>query len=162
MGSHLSSSWGFELAIFGSLILEVDKFSFKAQTIETLTNLQAPNSSSKCKMAISKVTYQGGIAIWQRSIHDKPKTAWMPIGLGATKQELELWTIPKLPHGGSLEFWLRACQIWLRVIIPHCIHQGSISNFKLSSWELLCKVDLSEQACVRGTPSMRSLFFLSS
>jgi hypothetical protein len=59
-----------ELAIFGSLILGVDKLPFKAQTIESFTNLQALNS-----LSMVKVRYQGGNDIKQRSNHDKQKNA---------------------------------------------------------------------------------------
>lgn len=45
-----------KFAIFGSLMLVVDKLSSKAHTIENFTNLQALNSLSKCN-----VRYQGEI-----------------------------------------------------------------------------------------------------
>ena len=59
-----------ELANFGSLIRGVDKLPFKAQTVESLTNLQALNS-----LSMLKVRYQGGNDTTQRSNHDKQKNA---------------------------------------------------------------------------------------
>ena len=58
----------------GSLILEVDNLSSKAQTIERLTNLQALISLSECKAGMLKVRYhEAGNDAKQRSNHDKPK-----------------------------------------------------------------------------------------
>jgi hypothetical protein len=43
-----------------SLVLEVDNLSCQAQTIESLlTNPQALDSQSKCKVALLEVRYQG-------------------------------------------------------------------------------------------------------
>ena len=61
-----------ELAIVGSLVLGFDKFSFTAQTIESLTSSQAPNTRRKCKVAMLKVRYQGAITK-QRRTHGMPK-----------------------------------------------------------------------------------------
>jgi len=72
-----------------------------------------------------------------RIIHDKPKNAWKPIGLGLIKWELKLSTILSYePRGGSLGLWPRSCQLWPRpyslvkndqklvVVVPHGIYQG--------------------------------------
>ena len=36
-------------------------------------------------------------------------------------------------------------------------HWKSSKKFKLSSWKLMCKVDLSKQACIRGSQPVRRL-----
>ena len=59
------------LSFLESSVFGVDKLSLKAQTIESLTNLQDLNSSSKCEAAVLKARYQGGNDIEQRSRHDK-------------------------------------------------------------------------------------------
>jgi hypothetical protein len=53
--------------------LEFGKLSSEAQTMESLTDLQALTSASKCKMAMLsfKVRDQEGADFKQRSIHDK-------------------------------------------------------------------------------------------
>ena len=58
---------------FKSLILGVHKLSFRAQTIDSLTNFQALTSLRKCQVAMLHMRCQGRYDIEQKSIHDKPK-----------------------------------------------------------------------------------------
>ena len=90
------------LSFLESSEIWVNKISLKAQTIESLTNLQDLNSSSKCEAAVLKARYQGGNDIEQRSRHDKsiellwqskerfkPPFAWDPqIGTSNSRQFL--------------------------------------------------------------------------
>ena len=86
--------------------------------------------------------------------------------VGATKWDPDLFDIPKVPCGGSLRFWRSACHscfTWDPSKLTPSKHCKLGKKFKLSSWELRCKVDLSEQSCTRGSfPSMRRLLSSSS
>lgn len=59
------------LSFLESSVFGVDKLSLKGQTIESLTNLQDLNSSSKCKAAVLKARYEGANDSEERSMHDK-------------------------------------------------------------------------------------------
>lgn len=83
-----------KLAIFRSLLLGVDKLSSKVQTTMNLTNLQALNNLSKCKLTMPKARNQGGTDTKKRSINDKPKNARTiknPLAWGPENKSLNPW-----------------------------------------------------------------------
>jgi hypothetical protein len=80
-----------------SLELEFDKLSFKAQTIESLTNSQAQISSSKskCKAAMLNVRDLGGDDSNEEAFMTSPRMLECSMTSSPTKQELKLSTVPK-------------------------------------------------------------------
>lgn len=112
---HMSSSWELKLAIVKSLIYGDDKLSYKAQTIESLNNLQTLKSLSMCKVAMFNAKYQEGIILDNEVFitnQRRLKAHW------PRAQNMSDWALnlPKLPHGLNLGCWLRACcslSIWI-------------------------------------------------
>ena len=131
----------------GSSVLGLISFYPKAQTIESFINLQAQNSSSKCKAAMLKVR-DGRNGSKQRSNHDKLiEHSWQ------AKECLKahwLGTHKTRALDNSWDF------NWELVkVIPLGIHLSIVSPVECSSWELVSRMDLSEQAHVWGTPPKR-------
>ena len=145
--------------------------SSKAQTMESLTNLQAPNSLSKCKVAMLKKYIKGVMELDKGDIHDRPHNAWKPVGLEPTIQELELSTFPNQPPWGSLGFQKLVKMTCHSLTADYHIEfmkapskrckTGKI--FKLLSSQLKGEVELSKQGWLRGSfPAMRKLLSSSS
>lgn len=85
-----------ELAIIRGLILEVDKVSSNVQQYWELD--QSLSSRKFEQVAMLEVRYQGGY-------EDFMKANW----LGAHRLRAQTFDNPKIPHGGSLGFFRRAC-----------------------------------------------------
>lgn len=64
--THSEVNQELEPEIYGSLILGFDELSSKIEDFESLTNPQNLNILRKCKLAMFKVTYQGGNGIKQK------------------------------------------------------------------------------------------------
>lgn len=122
---HESSIWELELAIFGGLMFGVDKFLTKAQTIKSLTNLQALVVWASGMWPYSKWDIEEAIVL------NKPKNAWKPIGLGPQKRA---WSFNN--YQATSWRWLRNLikilskifMVVIVVVIPQRIHQGVIKG----------------------------------
>ena len=74
-------------------IESINKFSSKAQVIKSLTNPQALNSLSKCKVVVMKVRYWGGDMILNiEEFMANRKYDQHPFGSSPTKTEIKLLT----------------------------------------------------------------------
>ena len=98
-GLLLSSSLELELAIFGTVTIEVDKLSFKAQTNENLINLQAVDSLSKWKVAMVEVRCQAGMILNKGTSLTSQRMLECLLARGSSSAFLSY-----LPHGGNLRF----------------------------------------------------------
>ena len=86
--------------IFGRLILGVDKFPLKAQNIESLSNLQALDGLSKCKVAMLKVRYREEKILNQRDSR-QAKECLKAHRLGTHKENKSLHS----RHSEATSFW---------------------------------------------------------
>lgn len=105
-----------KLTIFKSLILGIDKLSSKAQTIENLTSLQAHNISSKLKTKKHS---------WQA-----PKMPRSPLAYGTQNESLIFGQFLSYLMEAFEDFDQELVKTYceLIVVIPHRIHQGTIST----------------------------------
>ena len=114
---HKSSSWELELGmIFGNLILGVNKFSSKAQSIENVTNLQYLRSLSKCYEPCSKLDIKGTLVLNRGAFRTSPRMIQVPLAWSLQNKSQTLG-VPRDPHDFDQE---------LVVFVPHGIHQGTI------------------------------------
>ena len=126
-----------ELAIYGSFMIEFGKPSSESQTIESFINPWALNNLCLCEMMIS----------WQHK--ECLKSHW----LGTHKYRFH----GRLPwcNLGFRSWASRSHSTWYPSR-SHLSIEGLVKALKLSSCKIKCKVDLSEQACIRGpSPPMR-------
>ena len=71
-----------------SLIFEVDKFPFKAQTSESFINLQPFNGLSKCKVAMLKVRCQEGMVLNKEAFMTSQRMLESPLARGLQNENL--------------------------------------------------------------------------
>lgn len=127
---------------------------------------QSSHSLSKCKLALLKVQFQGQMLLNVRKHSWQAKESLKPIGLGPQTESLNSWSL-NIPMLWRLLRILAESLSKMTKRLLYSFYEGSImapskhrkpcQKFKFTSWKLKCKLNLSQQWCIRGSLQMRSL-----